>query len=226
MNFIESIKSSKALNRDHMTLRVILTVFGVLLCGVAVGFSRYAAFGVDPFTVLMSGLDALIPIRYGTLYVIVNAVLLLFSLIFDRHYIGLGTIINLFFLGYVTEFTHKVLSDLFPTPYLGIRIVVLILGILLICIALALYMTADLGVSTYDAVALIIVNTWHIGKFGYMRIITDITVIVLGIICYAFTGNSLAGLTAFIGIGTIITAFFMGPFVEFISNRFIKKLFK
>lgn len=209
-----------------MALRVAVTIIGVLICGVAVGFSRYAAFGVDPFTVLMSGLDALIPIRYGTLYVIVNAVLLMFSVIFDRHYIGLGTIINLFFLGYVTEFTHMILVSLFPTPYIGLRIAALVIGILLICISLALYMTADLGVSTYDAVALIIVNTWHIGKFSYMRIITDVVVIIAGVVCYLFTGSPIAGITAFLGIGTIITAFFMGPLVEFISERYVKKLFR
>lgn len=209
-----------------MALRVAVTIIGVLICGVAVGFSRYAAFGVDPFTVLMSGLDALIPIRYGTLYVIVNAVLLMFSVIFDRHYIGLGTIINLFFLGYVTEFTHMILVSLFPTPYIGLRIAALVIGILLICISLALYMTADLGVSTYDAVALIIVNTWHIGKFSYMRIITDVVVIIAGVVCYLFTGSPIAGITAFLGIGTIITAFFMGPLVEFISEKYVKKLFR
>lgn len=209
-----------------MALRVAVTIIGVLICGIAVGFSRYAAFGVDPFTVLMSGLDALIPIRYGTLYVIVNAVLLIFSVIFDRHYIGLGTIINLFFLGYVTEFTHMILVSLFPTPYIGLRIAALVIGILLICISLALYMTADLGVSTYDAVALIIVNTWHIGKFSYMRIITDVVVIIAGVVCYLFTGSPIAGITAFLGIGTIITAFFMGPLVEFISEKYVKKLFR
>ena len=47
---------------------------------------KLAALGVDPFQSLMAGLDALIPIEFGTLYVIVNIVLLLFSLIADRHH--------------------------------------------------------------------------------------------------------------------------------------------
>lgn len=61
-----------------------MSVFGVALCGVSVGMFKFAALGVNPFQSLMSGLDAVIPIRFGTLYVIVNAVLLLFALIFDR----------------------------------------------------------------------------------------------------------------------------------------------
>lgn len=38
----------------------------------------------------MSGLDALVPISFGTLYVIVNLCLLLFSLINDRSRIGIA----------------------------------------------------------------------------------------------------------------------------------------
>ena len=53
-----------------------MCVVGVVLSGVAVSFFKSAVFGVDPFQAFMSGLDALIPIKYGTLYVLVNAVLL------------------------------------------------------------------------------------------------------------------------------------------------------
>ena len=84
---------------NQLVKRIIMSVFGVALCGVSVGMFKFAALGVDPFQSLMSGLDAVIPIRFGTLYVIVNAVLLLFALIFDRKKIGIATFINLFLLG-------------------------------------------------------------------------------------------------------------------------------
>ena len=61
--------------------RIFMSLFGVLISGVCVGFMKIAAFGVDPFQVLVSGLDYAIPIDFGTLYVLINAVLLLFSLI-------------------------------------------------------------------------------------------------------------------------------------------------
>ncbi len=96
--------------------RVILSVPGVLVSGVSVGIFKLAAFGVDPFQSLMSGLDALIPISFGTLYVIVNALLLVFALVFDRHYIGIATFINLFLLGIgtvLTAFFMGPLVDLF-----------------------------------------------------------------------------------------------------------------
>lgn len=59
--------------------RVFMSVFGVLICGISVGFFKRAAFGVDPFQSFMAGLDALLPVEFGTLYVIANLCLLIFS---------------------------------------------------------------------------------------------------------------------------------------------------
>ena len=56
----------------------MMSIFGVVICGLSVGMFKHAAFGVDPFQALMSGLDAVIPVRFGTLYVIVNLLLLAF----------------------------------------------------------------------------------------------------------------------------------------------------
>ena len=167
--------------KDHMVKRILMSIFGVLICGVAVGFFKRAMFGVDPFQSLMAGLDCVIPISFGTLYVIVNVIMLLFSLIFDRHYIGLATFINLFLIGYIAEFSLKMLESFFPALGIPGRSICLIIGILIICVASSFYMTADIGVSTYDAVALIISNTWHIGKFKYVRIVTDVVCVILGV---------------------------------------------
>ena len=54
--------------------RILMSVFGVIICGISVGLFKHAALGVDPFQSLMSGLDAVIPISFGTLYVIVNQI--------------------------------------------------------------------------------------------------------------------------------------------------------
>ena len=212
-------KPEKIFKKDHMIKRILMSVFGVLICGIAVGFFKRAMFGVDPFQSLMAGLDSVIPINFGTLYVIVNVIMLLFSLIFDRHYIGLATFINLFLIGYIAEFSLKTLESFFPGLGLVGRSVCLIIGILIICVASSFYMTADIGVSTYDAVALIISNTWHIWKFKYVRIITDVVCVILGVVLYFLSGASIEGIGAVIGVGTIITAFFMGPLVDFFARK-------
>ncbi len=197
---------------------------GVMIGAVSVAVFKMAAFGVDPFQSFMSGISKLIPISFGTLYVIVNAVLLTFSLIFDRHYIGIATFINLFLLGYVTEYSYKLLRWMIPEPSMPLRVLFLITGIVIICIGSSLYITADLGVSTYDAVALIMANKWKIGKFKFIRICTDVCCVVLGAVMFVAGGGKLSEIPTIAGIGTIITAFFMGPLIEFFSEHFARKL--
>ncbi len=199
--------------------RLVLCVFGVVLSGVAVSFFKSAVFGVDPFQALMSGLDSVIPISYGTLYVIVNAILLLFSLAFDRTRIGLGTLINLSLLGYIVQFGVDVLAALTPSPALPIRILYLAVGVLVACIAGSMYFTANMGVSTYDAIALIITDTWKIGQFRFVRIITDLTCVLLGVILFLLSGQERSGLLAIVGIGTFISAFMMGPMIDFFNRK-------
>ncbi|MBO6197284.1 MAG: hypothetical protein J6O03_07365 [Butyrivibrio sp.] len=194
-----------------------MTLFGVIICAISVGIFKIAALGVDPFQSFMAGLDALVPIDFGTLYVIANAVLLLFALIFDRHYIGIATFINLFLLGYITQFTYEFLQKIIVDPSIPVRFAILVIGVVIICFGSAFYMTADLGVSTYDAVALIIVNTWKKGKFQYVRIITDIVCVILGCVLFLMAGGSIGQIPTIAGIGTIITAFFMGPLIEFFN---------
>ncbi len=200
-----------------MVKRIGMSLFGVIICAISVGIFKIAALGVDPFQSFMAGLDALVPIKFGTLYVIANAVLLLFALIFDRHYIGIATFINLFLLGYITQFTYEFLQTVIVNPSMVVRVLCLVVGAVMICFGSAFYMTADLGVSTYDAVALIIVNTWKKGKFQYVRIITDLVCVALGITLFLLAGGAVLQIPTIVGIGTIITAFFMGPLIEFFN---------
>ncbi|WP_034443958.1 YczE/YyaS/YitT family protein [Butyrivibrio sp. AE2032] len=212
---------------DKLPRRIVMSLFGVIICAISVGIFKIAALGVDPFQSFMAGLDALIPIDFGTLYMITNAVLLLFSLIFDRHYIGIATFINLFLLGYITEFSYKFFQTIIVNPSIPVRVLCLVIGVVIICFGSAFYMTADLGVSTYDAVALIIVGTWKKGKFQYVRIITDLVCVILGVILFLTAGGTISQIPTIAGIGTIITAFFMGPLIEFynvhIARPFLNK---
>lgn len=208
------------------TRRIIMSLCGVIICAVAVGVFKIAAFGVDPFQSLMSGLDQLIPIKFGTLYVIVNAVLLVFSIVANRHAIGIATFINLFLLGYITQFTYEFLQTVLVAPSIAVRAVCLAVAIVVICFGSALYMTADLGVSTYDAVAITMAYKWKWGKFQYIRIATDVVCVALGIVCFLLGGGTWRAVPTVAGIATIITAFFMGPLINLFNEKVARPLLK
>ena len=204
------------------TRRIFMSLFGVIVCAISVGIFKIAALGVDPFQSLMSGLDKLIPISFGTLYVIVNLILLTFGLIVDRHNIGIATFINLFLLGYITQYTYEFLQTVLVNPSLPVRFFCLIIGIIILCFASSLYMTADLGVSTYDAIAIVLAYKWKVGKFKFCRIGTDLICVITGTVLFLIGGGSLREISALVGIGTIITAFFMGPLIEFFNVEFAR----
>lgn len=196
-----------------------MSLFGVIICAISVGIFKIAALGVDPFQSLMSGLDKLIPISFGTLYVIVNLILLTFSLLVDRHNIGIATFINLFLLGYITEYTYSFLQTIIVNPSMITRFICLIIGIVIICFGSAFYMTADLGVSTYDAVAIVLAYKWKLAKFKFCRIATDLVCVIAGTVIFLIGGGAFKEVPTIVGIGTIITAFFMGPLIEFFNDK-------
>lgn len=199
--------------------RILMSTMGVVICGISVGMFKHASLGVDPFQSLMSGLDAVVPIHFGTLYVIANLLLLVFALVFDRHKIGLATMINLFLLGYIAEFSQNCMARLLPDPTPFLRLLILAIAIVIMCLASAFYFTADLGVSTYDAVALIWSEKQTRIPFPICRVITDLCCVVCGVLLCLAAGFTFLQITGEVGIGTIITAFFMGPLIQLFNNH-------
>jgi uncharacterized membrane protein YczE len=193
--------------------RIIMTIGGVLTAGFSVGIFNFSLFGMDPFQVFAHGLWEHLPIGFGTFYAIVNLIMLVGIFFIDKSKIGLGTLINIFLLGYVVEFSSWLFNAWIPDPTFIIRVVALAIAIVIICFGSALYFTGDLGVSTYDAVALIMAEK-KIAKFQYCRIGTDLVCTVVGF-----------ALGATVGIGTLVTAFFMGPIIAFF-NRTIAEPFR
>ena len=137
---------------------------------------------------------------------LINAVLLVAVLVFDRHYLGVATLINLFLTGYIVDFCEQTLHRLAGEPSMTGRIVYLIAGIVLMCAASSLYFTADLGVSTYDFVALYLSKIQQKVPFRLVRILTDLVCVSVGF-ALGFAP----------GVGTLVTAFFMGPLISYFN---------
>lgn len=204
--------------------RLWMSVLGVVLTALAVAMFKTAALGVDPFQSFVSGVDAIIPLSYGTVYSALCVLLLAFSLICDRHYLGLATFINLFLLGYMVEFFQRVFFGNMTELSIVGQLVLFAGAFIVLCFSASLYITADLGVSTYDAVALILTNKFHVGRFKFVRIFTDVVCVVVGVSCYVIS-SGLKGLGTVVGIATIVTAFGMGPFIDWFNRKLVEPFF-
>lgn len=200
-----------------------MAIAGVVICGMSIALFKMSEFGVDPFQTFVNGLSGALSftgLTYGTIYSLLMFVLLVAVFFLDRHYIGFATIINLFGIGYICDFTEWAIRRVLPELVLWQRVVFLLCGIVILCLSSSLYFTADLGVSSYDAMSLILSDK-KIARFQYCRIGCDLFCVVLGaLLCLA----GKVRVFSLVGIGTIITAFFMGPLIEYFNVHISRPL--
>ena len=80
------------------------------------------------------------------------------------------------------------------------------------------------SVGIFKIAALVLSNKYKIGRFAIIRICTDLVCVILGVILFLSAGNTVSSIPAVAGIGTIITAFFMGPLIEFFNQKIARPL--
>ncbi len=195
--------------------RIIYCFLGVAIIGIGCATFKVSNLGNDAFTALNIAISDKTGISLGNVTVIMNCIYLIAPLLFGRKYINIGTFLNGVLLGYFVDFFYKVITGIFGTPNnFVIQLVWLIPAIIIISIGISLYQTADLGVGPYDYLALGMRDHWKL-PYAPSRIFTDA-------MC-ALGAWLLGGL---VGIGTLVCAFCLGPFVSFFDKNLSQKLMK
>lgn len=197
--------------------RIMGMLFGNLLLGMAIGVLRIAELGTDPFATMNLGVSSTLGLSFGFYSVLFNLLLFVFLFINSRELIGLGTFINMFLLGYTADF----IVYFFQTMDVGeigleIRFILLFVGVFISSTGLSLYVTANLGVSPYDALPLMMQEmTNNRIPFGIARLIVDATAVLIGF----FFG-------AVVGVGTLVVAFSLGPLVSVFNKYWFEPILK
>lgn len=107
----------------------------------------------------------------------------------------------------------KLMAPIMPAePTLLFSLCLLIPGILVLALSVSLYQSADLGVAPYDSLALALRDKSPLPYF-WARIIIDAFFAALAALCGGI-----------IGLGTLICALGLGPFITFFDNHISKKL--
>ncbi|MHC9292115.1 YczE/YyaS/YitT family protein [Mycobacterium sp. LTG2003] len=203
-------------NREsHYWRRSFWALVGVAVLGLGSAVLRVAQVGVDPYTAANIGISNTVGLDLGTYQLISNAVLLIPILFLGRMYIGIGSVINMVMTGYFIQWFSAMLSPLVPgEPTRLEQAVMFLIGITLFAAGASMYMTAALGNSPYDAVAPIIVDHTRL-PYRVVRVAQDLVFVALAL---AFHGQ--------VGIGTVMTAFFAGPLIDFFTEKVNKPLMK
>lgn len=212
--------------QHNMVKRTVLSVVSVFITGFAIALFSLSGFGVDPFTSMNMNISSVIGISYGTYQLMVNIVILVFVVIVaHRGLVGVGTVFNMVFVGYTCEFFENLFLPL-ENSALPVRLALLAAGIVTMCFSSSLFFTANVGVGPYDTLAFMITQATDI-PMKWTRVMTDVTVVLIGLVASGglsavFSGNF--SQVENIGIGTLITAFCMGPLVNFFNKHLSSKI--
>ena len=190
---------------------------GIFLMGFFLSFLIEVSLGTDPCTFMNVTISEKLHILFGTWQVILNSVLLIFVVLFDRHQIGPGTIANMVFIGYISDFCRWIWKRTIPeyyfreTPY---RAIIFIVALLCFVIAASFYMNADMGVAPYDAIPVILCDrVFKAVPFKFVRIAFDGTVVLVGFL-----------LGGHVEICTILMVFLLGPTITSVGGFLNKRI--
>lgn len=194
--------------------RLIMMMIGVLMQGFGLSLLINLNLGTDPCSCLTQGVINYVPISFGTAQLLCHLVTFLFVLRFDMSLIGFGTIGNMVFLGYISDFWRWVWSQVTPSGFfeqLPVRLGLLIPALVVFILGASTYMTAGLGTSPYDGLPFIISAHTKKLSFKVVRMIWDS--------CFMAAGFALGG---DVGIVTIAVAFFLGPVITWVGKKLQK----
>ena len=201
------------------TKKLGIMLLGVLFMGFFLSFLIEVSLGTDPCTFMNLTISGRLGILFGTWQVILNSILFIFVILFDRHQIGPGTIANMVFIGYISDFCRWVWKKTIPDyifqewPY---RAVVFVIALLCFVVAASLYMNADMGVAPYDAIPNIISNrVLKKVPFKFVRIGFDGTVLLIGFL-----------LGGRIEICTVLMVFLLGPTITAVGGFLNRRVFR
>lgn len=196
---------------QHLPRRIVLMFVAVLLMGVGISFCVRASMGQDPCSTMNLGISSKLNLSFGVWQAILNCIMFVFVLIFDRSLIGLGTLANMLIIGFVADLLKPLWAGLIPGEMsFWLRVVFTLIGTLLLLVGCSVYMTANLGMAPYDCVAFLIINipTKRKLKFQYIRIAQDALAVLIGFACGAA-----------VGLGTVIMVFLSGPLIPFFNRH-------
>lgn len=193
--------------------RLFFSILGIVILSFGSSILRVGNAGLDPFTAsnLAIGVNTL-HLSLGIYQLIVNLIILFLVFIFKRELIGIGTIINMVFVGFLIDFFTSLYHQFFDiTLTFPLQLIYLIIGVLIFTLGTSMYMASKLGNAPYDSIAPILVD--H-NRFSYRtnRVSSDVAFFILSIV---FGGIGYG----YTGLGTIINAFFAGPFIVFWNKK-------
>ena len=201
--------SYKTLNFKPKILTIFYLIFGLFLFGLGETILIASSIGVSPYTVLAQGISINTNFSIGFSTFVISVTVLLFWIPL-KQIPGIGTLLNAIIISIVLDYSLPYLPK--PSQFFY-QILQAFFGVFVVGLGSGFYLTANLGPGPRDGLMIGLQNITKLPIFS-IRTSIEITVVLIG--------WYLGGL---VGLGTIIFALFVGPFVSF-GLSIVKLLFR
>lgn len=197
--------------RGGALARTLALVLGLFLFALGIALQLESELGLSPWDVLNQGVSDRTPLSFGAANVAIALIVLVLAASLGAR-IGPGTVANAVLIGVFVDLllTVGVVENLSTQP-LGVRIALMVGGIVATGIGSGFYIGAGLGAGPRDSLMLVGARRSGV-RVGVVRAVLEIAVTILG---FALGGT--------VGIGTVAFALGIGPAVE-VAFRGLERL--
>jgi uncharacterized membrane protein YczE len=172
---------------------------GLVLYGASMALQIRANLGLDPWDVFHQGVSDKTGLSFGTVVIITGAIVLL-AWVPLRQRPGLGTVSNVFVIGFAVDAALALTPD---ASWLPAQLTMLASGVVLNALAGAAYIGAGLGPGPRDGLMTGLVRVTG-RSVGLIRTSLEVSVLVAGFL-----------LGGTVGLGTVVYALSIGPLLGF-----------
>ncbi len=204
------------IDHPHMGRRIPILLASVTAMGLCVMVFNAIGVGTDPFSLFSYGMSERLGISFGTFEAIFNTAVCIAILLIDSRQVGLGSLANMFLVGFSADFFTWLLGGVVPkNPEPLVCALWFVPFTALFLLAVACYVVVELGTAPYDAVPNILAERvrerWPGVPFKAVRIAYDTA--------FALVGWAVAGR---IGPMTVACCVGLGPVIDWMAKRLKK----
>ncbi|MEO1771797.1 YczE/YyaS/YitT family protein [Candidatus Enterococcus ferrettii] len=194
--------------------RILILILGLSLMALGASVCTITGLGIDPFNALCVAFSNIFNIQLGNMVLILQAVLGIIVLLFDRTKLGVGTLIPMVLFGYLLQFFNWSIPQVISNgEYFLSNLFIFLSGALIIALGMSTYMECEIGMVPYDCLSFIIGERIKKNPFTF-RMIIDTFVAVAAFI-----------LGGPINFGTVLLALLIGPLINLFRKKVTYRLF-
>jgi len=201
------MKSGEIMDNIRIDLnRLPKLIVGFIIMSTGIAFIQMSSLGLFPWGVLHDGLHVQTGLSFGEVTQILGLIVLVFSMVAFKTNLGPGTLLNILLVGWMIDKIGSFMT--YQPESIIVKILVFTVGLLLISLGRAFYISSRLGAGPRDGMFVGLSRITQV-DVKYVKPAIEIIVLTVG----AILGGE-------VGIGTIVLMLSSGYFVQVFFKLF------